>query len=197
MKKLAFFPAFLALLMLARAGYGLDVKVTDIKKDEGKDGTFLVTAVLNDAIVVKDIRITDGNISYPQKKGRDDKLYKYIYFEPASYKKVTRALLDGRCDTFTEADRNIEITDIKITRIQNIDKLLGFAEIQINGAFWIKSIELIKGEKDPVILFPYRNFKKRREIIYPADKKTEEKIKAGILKKWNGREAAGTVPGAK
>ena len=80
----------------------------------------------------------------------------------------------------------MQITDIRIRKVDIDGKLNAVVSITIDDAFVVHDIKIIEGEKGLFIAMPSRKATdgKYRDIAHPINSETREKIQGIILQKY-------------
>jgi stage V sporulation protein G len=77
----------------------------------------------------------------------------------------------------------LNISDIKITRVENDEKLKGFAAIVLDGCFLIGDLRIIEGEEGYFVAMPSK--RKRdgsyKDIAYPLNPETKLDLERRVL----------------
>lgn len=81
----------------------------------------------------------------------------------------------------------MQITDIRIRKVDKDGKMKAVVSITIDDAFVVHDIKIIEGEKGLFIAMPSRKASdgKYRDIAHPINSGTREKIQKMILDKYN------------
>ena len=80
----------------------------------------------------------------------------------------------------------MQITDIRIRKVEKEGKLKAVVSITIDDEFVVHDIKVIEGEKELSIAMPSRkaNDGEYRDIAHPINSATREKIQNMILEKY-------------
>ena len=80
----------------------------------------------------------------------------------------------------------MQITDIRIRKIEKEGKMKAVASITIDDAFVVHDIKIIEGEKGMFIAMPSRKAAdgEYRDIAHPLNSDTRERIQTLILEKY-------------
>lgn len=93
----------------------------------------------------------------------------------------------------------MEITDIRIRKVERDGKMRGMASITFDDAFVVHDIKIIEGEKGLFIAMPSRKAHdgEFRDIAHPINSFTRERIQKAVLSAFEeaseeaeGRDAA-------
>ena len=81
----------------------------------------------------------------------------------------------------------MQITDIRIRKVDKDGKMKAVVSITIDDAFVVHDIKIIEGEKGLFIAMPSRKASdgEYRDIAHPINSGTREKIQKMILDKYN------------
>lgn len=84
----------------------------------------------------------------------------------------------------------MNITDIRIRRIEKEGKMKAVVSITIDEEFVVHDIKIIEGEKGPFIAMPSRKATdgEFKDIAHPIKSSTREEIQSLILKKYQEEE---------
>jgi len=85
---------------------------------------------------------------------------------------------------------NMEITDIRIKKIDRDGKLRAVASITIDGIFVVHDIKIIEGEKGLFIAMPSKRSAdgEYRDVAHPINSDTRRDLQNMILDKYNKEE---------
>ena len=85
-----------------------------------------------------------------------------------------------------QGDKNMQITDIRIRKVEKEGKMKAVVSITIDDEFVVHDIKVIEGEKGLFIAMPSRkaNDGEYRDIAHPINSATRENIQNMILKKY-------------
>ena len=80
----------------------------------------------------------------------------------------------------------MKITEVRIRKMDNADKLKAFAEVTFDDAFVVHDIKVIEGEKGMFISFPARkgNDEKFHDICHPIKSEMRSEIESAVLKAY-------------
>ena len=80
----------------------------------------------------------------------------------------------------------MEITDIRVHKIESEGKLRAVASVTFDDVFVVHDIKVIEGEKGMFIAMPSRKAAdgEYRDIAHPINSETRDKIQAIILAKY-------------
>ncbi len=86
----------------------------------------------------------------------------------------------------------MEITDIRVRKIEKDGKMRGMASITIDDAFVVHDIKIIEGDKGLFIAMPSRKAHdgEYRDIAHPINSETRAQIQSAVLEAY---EAAGAM----
>ncbi len=89
----------------------------------------------------------------------------------------------------------MQITDIRVRKIQGDGKMRGMASITIDDEFVVHDIKIIEGDKGYFIAMPSRRSKEGefRDVAHPIKSETRAKLQEMILKAYE--EAPDAAPG--
>ena len=89
----------------------------------------------------------------------------------------------------------MQITDIRVRKIQGDGKMRGMASITIDDEFVVHDIKIIEGEKGFFIAMPSRRSKEGefRDVAHPIKSETRTQLQNIILKAYE--EAPDAAPG--
>ncbi|MDO4809307.1 MAG: septation regulator SpoVG [Eubacteriales bacterium] len=89
----------------------------------------------------------------------------------------------------------MQITDIRVRKIQGDGKMRGMASITIDDEFVVHDIKIIEGEKGFFIAMPSRRSKEGefRDVAHPIKSETRTQLQSMILKAYE--EAPDAAPG--
>lgn len=81
----------------------------------------------------------------------------------------------------------MEITDIRVRRICDEDKMKAIVSITMDGEFAVHDIKLIDGANGLFIAMPSKKLGKGefRDIAHPLSSTTREKIKTAVFAEYN------------
>lgn len=84
----------------------------------------------------------------------------------------------------------MQITDVRIRRVEKEGKMKAVVSITIDGVFVIHDIKIIEGEKGLFIAMPSRksNDGEYRDIAHPINSATRENLQKLILEKYYEEE---------
>ncbi len=84
----------------------------------------------------------------------------------------------------------MNITDIRVRKVDNGGKLAGVASITIDDAFAVHEIKIIQGEKGLFVAMPNRKSSdgEYRDICHPVNAKVRIDIQNQILKAYEEAE---------
>lgn len=77
----------------------------------------------------------------------------------------------------------LNITDVRITRIEGDDKLRAFAALVIDDCFLVGDLRVVEGEEGYFVAMPSRRKRDGRfvDICFPTDNATREAIEERVL----------------
>lgn len=86
----------------------------------------------------------------------------------------------------TEGVRNMQITDVRVRRIEKEGKMKAIVSITLDNEFVIHDIKVIEGEKGLFIAMPSRKAAdgEYRDIAHPINSSTRDMIQSVILTKY-------------
>lgn len=81
----------------------------------------------------------------------------------------------------------MEITDVRVRRICDEDKMKAIVSITMDGEFAVHDIKLIDGSNGLFIAMPSKKLGKGefRDIAHPLSSTTREKIKTAVFAEYN------------
>lgn len=84
----------------------------------------------------------------------------------------------------------MEITDVRIRRIDDESKMKAIASITFDGEFVVHDIKVIDGQNGLFIAMPSRKVGdgEFKDIAHPLSSETRNKIKDAILEAYNNAE---------
>lgn len=90
----------------------------------------------------------------------------------------------------------MEITDIRVRKVDKEGKMRGMASITIDDAFVVHDIKIIEGDKGLFIAMPSRKAHdgEYRDIAHPINSATREQIQTAILRAYETVEAETEEP---
>lgn len=177
----------------------MNIKIQNLRKIEKEGSRFLgvATIIINDVLVVEDIKIIQAPdhkfIAMPSKKV-EDKIFDIAFpINPEARQEITKAVLDAYDNKIFESG-NIEemnITDIKVNYTSNASGPVAVVSVVFNDSFIIKDLMLVK-ELSPDGNSSYRFFiptrvdgeGMRRNIYYPQTKEFADKLFQSVFNKY-------------
>lgn len=80
----------------------------------------------------------------------------------------------------------MEITDIRIRRMENDSKMKGIVSITFNNEFVVHDMKVIDGQNGLFIAMPSRRMENGefRDIAHPINRESRQKIQDTILKEY-------------
>lgn len=80
----------------------------------------------------------------------------------------------------------MEITDIRIKKVQGENKLKAYASVTFDNSFVIHNIKVIEGANGPFIAMPSRKTKNGevKDIAHPINSQFREKMQNAILEAY-------------
>ncbi len=89
----------------------------------------------------------------------------------------------------------MNITDIRIRKVEKEGKMKAVASITIDGEFVVHDIKIIEGEKGMFIAMPSRKTGEGeyRDIAHPINSDTRESLQKKILEAFEKAQANGTM----
>lgn len=87
----------------------------------------------------------------------------------------------------------MQITDVRIRKVEKEGKMKAVVSITIDGEFVIHDIKVIEGDKGAFIAMPSRKAAdgEYRDIAHPINSETRDKIQNLILEKYQAEILAG------
>ncbi len=87
---------------------------------------------------------------------------------------------------------NMQITDVRIRRVEKTGKMKAVVSITIDGEFVVHDIKVIEGEKGLFIAMPSRKAVdgEYRDIAHPINSDTRDRIQDLILEKYRAEVLA-------
>lgn len=84
----------------------------------------------------------------------------------------------------------MEITDIRVRKVDRDGKMRGMASITIDDSFVVHDIKIIEGEKGMFIAMPSRKAHdgEYRDIAHPINSVTRERIQNAVLRAYEELE---------
>lgn len=81
----------------------------------------------------------------------------------------------------------MEITDVRVRKICDDDKMKAIVSITIDNEFAVHDIKIIDGNNGLFIAMPSRRLEKGeyRDIAHPLNSETREKVRDAIFKEYN------------
>ena len=78
----------------------------------------------------------------------------------------------------------LNITDVRITKVEGDDKLRGFASIVIDDCFLVGDLRIVEGEDGYFVAMPSRRRRDGsfKDIAYPLNNDTREMIEEKLLR---------------
>ena len=87
---------------------------------------------------------------------------------------------------------SLEVTDVKIRKLQGKSKIVAFATVVVDNAVCIDGIKIINGEKGMFIAMPSTQFspkgsteKKWKDIVFPINSEARKVLTDAILASYN------------
>lgn len=82
---------------------------------------------------------------------------------------------------------NMKITDVRLRRIENQNRLKAVASITINDAFAVHELRVIEGSKGIFVAMPSRKNKSGvfKDVAHPINSETRALIEAVVLEKYH------------
>lgn len=80
----------------------------------------------------------------------------------------------------------MEITDIRIKKVEGENKLKAYASITFDDSFVIHNIKVIQGNNGPFIAMPSRRTRsgEMKDVAHPINSQFREKIQNAILEAY-------------
>lgn len=84
----------------------------------------------------------------------------------------------------------MQITNVKINKVERKDRLRAFAEIVLDDEICIRSIRIIEGNDRLFVAMPSvkNSESKYNDIVFPINHESRKKIEEAILQKYNIQE---------
>ena len=177
----------------------MNIKVLALRKIEKEGSRFkgIAQVVVNDAIVVDDVRIIQGPesmfIAMPSKKV-EDKYFDYAHpTNPEAAAQLKETVINAYNENGHESGEKeeIAITSIKIKNIPNETGVVAVAHVVLNNCFALHDLMLVKelspdGKYKARLLMPTRDDGEgnRRNIFFPTSKEVFEKLLIAILEEY-------------
>ena len=81
----------------------------------------------------------------------------------------------------------MEITDIRIKKVEGENKLKAYASITFDDSFVIHNIKVIQGNNGPFIAMPSRRTRsgEMKDVAHPINSQFREKIQNAILEAYS------------
>lgn len=81
----------------------------------------------------------------------------------------------------------MEISDIRIRKLDETGKIKALASMTIDGVFVVHEIKIIEGEKGVFVAMPSKKSAdgEYRDIVHPINGETREMISSKILEAYN------------
>ena len=80
----------------------------------------------------------------------------------------------------------VEVTDVRIKKIETDGKLRAYVSIVLNESFAIHDIKIIEGNTGLFIAMPSKKYKNEfADIAHPINKETRKIIETAILTEYN------------
>ena len=177
----------------------MKITVESLRKIEKEGSRFLgvVNVILNDALVIENIRIIQGPekkfIAMPSKKVNDT----YIDFAHPINDETKNELVNAVISTYEDKGHvfgmldEMIITKVRINYTSNATGLLAIADVQINNKYAIHDIMIVKelledGRSAYKFLLPSREDGEgvRRNIFYSINKEFTDKLFQTIFEKY-------------
>lgn len=85
----------------------------------------------------------------------------------------------------------MNITDIRVRKVDRDGKMRGMASITIDDSFVVHDIKIIEGEKGLFIAMPSRKAHdgEYRDIAHPINSETRERIQSAVLRAYENVDA--------
>ena len=115
--------------------------------------------------------------------GEKRKVYIIIRTQPRGTHGERRA---GDRRDKTEGVENMQVTDVRVRRVEKEGKMKAIVSITLDNEFVIHDIKVIEGEKGLVIAMPSRKAAdgEYRDIAHPINSNTRDMIQTIILNKY-------------
>lgn len=86
----------------------------------------------------------------------------------------------------------MEITDIRIKRVEGENKLKAYASVTFDNSFVVHNIKVIEGNSGLFIAMPSRKTRsgEMKDVAHPINTAFREKMQNAILEKYNAEVSA-------
>jgi len=86
----------------------------------------------------------------------------------------------------------MEITDIRIKRVEGENKLKAYASVTFDNSFVVHNIKVIEGNSGLFIAMPSRKTRsgEMKDVAHPINTEFREKMQNAILEKYNTEVSA-------
>ncbi|MCX7883040.1 MAG: septation regulator SpoVG [Brevinematales bacterium] len=86
----------------------------------------------------------------------------------------------------------MEITDIRIKRVEGENKLKAYASVTFDNSFVVHNIKVIEGNSGLFIAMPSRKTRsgEMKDVAHPINTEFREKMQNAILEKYNAEVSA-------
>ena len=117
---------------------------------------------------------------------------KGIHYNTHSPRNAREAQSGDRRDK-TEGVENMQVTDVRVRRVEKEGKMKAIVSITLDNEFVIRDIKVIEGEKGLFIAMPSRKAAdgEYRDIAHPINSNTRDMIQTIILNKYGENNLAG------
>jgi stage V sporulation protein G len=90
----------------------------------------------------------------------------------------------------------MNITEVKIRKVESEGKIKAMASITIDGCFVVGNMKIIQGDNGLFIAMPSRKTPdgEYKDICFPVTKEARQYINNMVLAKYNGLEPVGEIP---
>lgn len=104
---------------------------------------------------------------------------------------MQRLAAGSRKENGIKGGRNMQITDVRIRKVEKEGKMRAVVSITIDEEFVVHDIKVIEGEKGLFIAMPSRKAAdgEYRDIAHPINSQTREMIQRVILERYQAEAA--------
>lgn len=80
----------------------------------------------------------------------------------------------------------MEITDVRIRKVTEDEKMKAIVSVTFNNAFVVHDIKIINGQEGPFVAMPSRKMRDGafRDIVHPINSEMREKIEKAVINKY-------------
>jgi len=84
----------------------------------------------------------------------------------------------------------VEISEVKIRKVEGKDKFKAWVTITFDDSFRIHGLKIIEGKNGPFVAMPSRKLPNGEflDIAYPLNEELREKIQKRVLEEYNNEE---------